>query len=136
MNRSRPAFLGAFMLATVLFGAAACDTIDVPSGNPDAATLFVGFVDCGKVTPAVTVNWYLGVPPVDVTIATNQIVRFVVTDAYAHTISSGVSPTSDEIFGVAIDAETPQCVQFVTAADYPFFCQVHPAMTGVIHVRK
>ena len=70
--------------------------------------------------------------PKEVTIAPGTTVVWVNHDETPHTVAA-----SDHSFvSKALDTDDRYEHTFVDEGDIPYFCTVHPFMTGVVHVRK
>jgi plastocyanin len=70
--------------------------------------------------------------PKEVTIAPGTTVVWVNHDETPHTVAA-----SDHSFvSKALDTDDRYEHTFAGEGDIPYFCTVHPFMTGVVHVRK
>ena len=72
--------------------------------------------------------------PDNVTISANGIVKWT-NNGTTHTVSSGTTPTPDLKFnsGNLVNGATV-CVQFLGIGTAPYFCTIHPDMTGSVTV--
>jgi plastocyanin len=70
--------------------------------------------------------------PKEITVAPGTTVVWVNHDETPHTVSA-----SDHSFvSKALDTDDRYEHTFAEEGDVPYFCTVHPFMTGVVHVRK
>ena len=70
--------------------------------------------------------------PKEITVAPGTTVVWVNHDETPHTIAA-----SDHSFvSKALDTDDRYEHTFAEEGDIPYFCTVHPFMTGVVHVRK
>ena len=70
--------------------------------------------------------------PKEITIAPGTTVVWINHDETPHTVSA-----SDHGFvSKALDTDDRYEHTFADEGDIPYFCTVHPFMTGVVHVRK
>ena len=61
--------------------------------------------------------------------------RFDNMDASGHTATSGVPGCPDANWDTGtITGQSAKCVKLNAAGSYPFFCAVHPSMTGTLSV--
>lgn len=97
-------------------------------GGPAAA---VEVVACAGVTPAATITTAgLAFSPAAVTIDAGDVLRF--NPSGPHNMTAGAPGASTGEFETATNVET--CLRFNVAGSYPFYCSVHPAMTGIVTV--
>ena len=74
--------------------------------------------------------------PQNVTISANGIVRWNFNGPSQHTVTSGTTPTPDGKFNTSsLPAGASVCVQFWETGTYPYFCTIHPTMTGSVVVQ-
>jgi plastocyanin len=70
--------------------------------------------------------------PKEITVAPETTVVWINHDETPHTIAA-----SDHSFvSKALDTDDRYEHTFAEEGDIPYFCTVHPFMTGVVHVRK
>ena len=70
--------------------------------------------------------------PKEITVAPGTTVVWVNHDETPHTVAA-----SDHSFvSKALDTDDRYEHTFAVEGDIPYFCTVHPFMTGVVHVRK
>lgn len=70
--------------------------------------------------------------PKEITVAPGTTIVWVNHDETPHTIAA-----SDHSFvSKALDTDDRYEHTFADEGDIPYFCTVHPFMTGVVHVRK
>ncbi len=70
--------------------------------------------------------------PKEITVAPGTTVVWINHDETPHTVAA-----SDHGFASkALDTDDRYEHTFVDEGDIPYFCTVHPFMTGVVHVRK
>jgi len=70
--------------------------------------------------------------PKEITVAPGTTVVWINHDETPHTIAA-----SDHSFvSKALDTDDRYEHTFADEGDIPYFCTVHPFMTGVVHVRK
>ena len=73
--------------------------------------------------------------PYHVTVSAGQEIVWSNDDSAAHTVTSGAPGASDGIFDSSLFmAGDSYSVTLDEAGDYPYFCMVHPWMTGIITV--
>ena len=74
--------------------------------------------------------------PQNLTIAVNDIVKWTNSDSVAHTVTSGSGASKDGKFDSGtLTTNSTVCVQFFQAGTYPYFCNIHTYMTGVVTVQ-
>jgi len=66
----------------------------------------------------------------ELTVAAGTTVVWINRDEAPHTITSGYR----EFNSRALDTDDRYRFTFEKAGDYPYFCTLHPQMTGVVHV--
>jgi plastocyanin len=72
--------------------------------------------------------------PRELTVAPGTKLRWVNRDETPHTVAS---QGSTRVFASkALDTDDQFEFTFADEGDFPYFCTVHPFMTGVVHVRK
>jgi plastocyanin len=89
---------------------------DEPAGG-DAVTI-AGFAfdpSTVEVTAGATVTW------------TNE-------DGVAHTVTAGEPSTPEDTFGESVDPGSRADITFEEAGTFPYFCTIHPSMTGEVVV--
>ena len=108
-------------------------TIPKGSANPE--------VDITKLGPR---QWYF---PIQVTIHTNDTIRWINQDTEAHTVTSGVGAgieslmnnkrgTSNGIFDSGLFKTGESWIHtFTNPGTYTYFCTIHPWMEGVVSVQ-
>jgi plastocyanin len=70
--------------------------------------------------------------PKEITIAPGTKVTWINHDETPHTVTS-----NDKSFASkGLDTDDKFEHVFASEGDFPYFCTVHPFMTGVVHVRK
>lgn len=70
--------------------------------------------------------------PKEITVAPGTTVVWINHDETPHTISA----TDHSFVSKALDTDDRYEHTFADEGDIPYFCTVHPFMTGVVHVRK
>lgn len=71
-----------------------------------------------------------------VTVSVNGIVKWTNNGRSEHTVTSGVPPVSDGTFNSGIlGLASTVCVQFLAVGSYPYYCVIHPFMTGSVTVQ-
>ena len=70
--------------------------------------------------------------PKEVTVAPGTTVVWINHDETPHTVSA----TDHSFVSKALDTDDRYEHTFADEGDIPYFCTVHPFMTGVVHVRK
>ena len=72
--------------------------------------------------------------PQEITIEPGTRVRWTNHDETPHTVTS---PAAKKAFASnAMDTDDQYEFAFAAEGDFPYFCTVHPMMTGVVHLRK
>jgi plastocyanin len=72
--------------------------------------------------------------PKEITVEPGTRVKWTNHDETPHTVSS--QPPGKTLASKAMDTDDQYEFVFTTEGDYPYFCTVHPFMTGTVHVRK
>jgi len=73
--------------------------------------------------------------PHEVSVAVGATVTWSNDDTAVHTVTSGKKVIHDELFDSSIFMSgTTFEFTFDEAGEYPYFCMVHPWMTGIVHV--
>jgi len=70
--------------------------------------------------------------PKEITVAPGTTVVWINHDETPHTVSA----TDHSFVSKALDTDDRYEHTFADEGDIPYFCTVHPFMTGVVHVRK
>jgi len=70
--------------------------------------------------------------PKEITVAPGTTVVWINHDETPHTVSA----TDHRFVSKALDTDDRYEHTFADEGDIPYFCTVHPFMTGVVHVRK
>jgi plastocyanin len=113
---------GALALIASLAFITSCSSTAAPApaaGGASAGIDISGFVfktAALDVTKGTTVTW------------SNQ-------DGTTHHVMSGTSPTSDGKFDGTVAAGGTFSFTFNNAGTFPYFCSIHPSMTGTITVK-
>lgn len=71
--------------------------------------------------------------PVELAVATDDVVRFVNTDPFAHTVTAAPDAGSDFDSGDMGQDDVFE-ISFDEPGSYSYFCEIHPTMRGVIEV--
>jgi plastocyanin len=93
-----------------------------------------GFVTSAQEKPASTAevkidNFVFG--PAAITVAAGTTVTWVNRDDIPHTVVS-----TDKVFkSKVLDTDEKFSFTFVKAGEYPYFCSIHPKMTGKVIVQ-
>ena len=110
-----------------------------PNMNTAASSSSAKFVTCPAVPAAlVSITTSPAFAPASTSIAVNGIVRWTNNDSIDHTVTSGTGapPAFDGKFDSGhIASNGTVCVQFLVAGTYPYFCNIHPFMTGTVTVQ-
>ncbi|WP_255486582.1 cupredoxin domain-containing protein [Candidatus Nitrosotenuis sp. DW1] len=73
--------------------------------------------------------------PSSVTITTGNTVTWTNDDTAAHTVTSGIDVTPDGVFDSSLlPAGKTFSFKFESSGEYPYYCMVHPWMTGKVIV--
>ncbi len=92
------------------------------------------FVACAQEKPASTAevkidNFMFG--PAAITVAVGTTVTWINRDDIPHTVVS-----TDKVFkSKVLDTDEKFSYTFTKAGDYPYFCSIHPKMTGKVVVQ-
>ncbi|WKT57838.1 plastocyanin/azurin family copper-binding protein [Candidatus Nitrosotenuis chungbukensis] len=71
--------------------------------------------------------------PSSVTITTGNTVTWTNDDTAAHTVTSGIDVTPDGVFDSSLlPAGKAFSFKFESSGEYPYYCMVHPWMTGKV----
>ncbi|MBK7583660.1 MAG: hypothetical protein IPI67_26130 [Myxococcales bacterium] len=91
-------------------------------------------VDCAGATIAKTIDIAgFAFAPATLSVSVGDVVKFDNKDASGHTATSGVPGCADGNWDTgSIGGSTSKCVKLTAAGSYPFFCAIHPSMTGTI----
>jgi plastocyanin len=97
------------------------------------ATLLLGFSTLLSAAEPATVDIAkFAFSPKEITVAPGTTIVWINHDETPHTVSA-----SDHAFvSQALDTDDRYEHTFAEEGDVPYFCTVHPFMTGVVHVRK
>jgi plastocyanin len=72
--------------------------------------------------------------PKEITVEPGTRVRWINRDETPHTVTS---QSARRVFSSpGLDLDDHYEFAFAEEGDFPYFCTVHPMMTGVVHVRK
>ncbi len=101
------------------------------------SSAFATIVTCPTTTVKAVAISNFAFQPGTITVAVNDIVRWTNNDTTTdHTVTSGSSGVFDGKFDTGhIVPNTPMCVQFLVGGLYPYFCTLHPFMTGTVTVQ-
>lgn len=101
-----------------------------------AAATTVQLVDC-PLSPATNVTIQdFSYASSSIIVGVNSIVKWTNNGPADHTVMSGTSPNLDGKFnsGTMLPSVTV-CYQFLATGTYPYFCTIHPEMTGSVLVQ-
>lgn len=71
-----------------------------------------------------------------ITVGVNSIVKWTNNGPSLHTVTSGISPNLDGKFNSGpVGIGVTVCFQFLATGAYPYFCTLHPAMSGSVTVQ-
>lgn len=79
------------------------------------------------------INWFIGADPGTLVIEQGDTVNWIWTDGAPHTVTSDAGSTQTFDSGVLPSGST-YSLEFTEIGSNPYFCGVHPSMTGVIEV--
>jgi len=68
--------------------------------------------------------------PTAISIHVGDVIRFAPSSP--HDVRSGTPASPEDRF--TVDGGAPRCLRFDEAGTFPFYCQVHPTMTGSVLV--
>lgn len=91
-------------------------------------------VSCAFAAPApvaVEITKFAYVPQ-DITVAPGATIVWINRDETPHTVTD----KSGELASPGLDTGDRYEHTFRVQGDYPYYCAVHPFMTGTVHVRK
>jgi len=71
--------------------------------------------------------------PADMAVATGDVVRFINTDPFAHTVTAAADSESEFASGDMGQDDVYE-ISFDEPGSYSYFCEIHPTMRGVIDV--
>ncbi|WP_255464393.1 plastocyanin/azurin family copper-binding protein [Nitrosopumilus sp. b1] len=95
-------------------------------------------IPTGAASPSAPFFWQTekdGSTNGEITIVVGDSVKWKNGDTAAHTVTSGSDSTPDDIFDSGLFPPSKSFThRFTEIGDYPYFCIVHPWMTGVVHV--
>jgi plastocyanin len=137
--RDAPARDDASAASDVLVDAASADAaFDAPpdaalvvtDAAPDAPPALIVLVACPVTSHATVITSGQSFSPQQTTITVGQIVRF--EPSSSHDVVSGTQAAPTTTFRA--DGGVPRCYRFDEAGVFPFFCSIHPNMTGAITV--
>ncbi len=75
---------------------------------------------------ATVISWYVGATNVQTTVKAGATVQWQSTDAMAHTVTSGATPSAFAELQVPASGLSPP-MTFNTPGTFPFFCSIHGA---------
>ena len=110
------------LFAIVVFAVTSCTTgqssdTTTPGGDP--------------VSPAdVTVDNF-AFTPASITVAAGETVSWTNEQSVGHTVTS-----SDDVWDASLDGGGTFEFTFTASGTYPYFCAIHPSMTGTVEVTE
>ncbi len=104
--------------------------------NPSDSGTVAKVLDCAGQTIAKTITLQnFAFSPASETIKAGEVVKFDNQDTATHTVTSGKPSCPDGKWNTGdIPAGSSKCVEIDVAGTYPYFCSIHPSMTGNITV--
>ena len=82
--------------------------------------------------PAVVDITKFAYEPREITVAPGTTIRWTNRDETPHTVTD----KGGELASAGLDTGDRYEHTFRTEGDYPYYCAVHPFMTGIVHVRR
>ncbi len=128
---------GAVMLLTVaLLALYSCGSSSSNTGGA-VSSVSSQIVACpGSPAAAVSITTSPAFAPASTSVAVNGIVKWTNNDAITHTVTSGAPGAQDGKFDSGnLAPGATVCVQFLTAGSFPYFCNIHTFMTGLVTVQ-
>lgn len=86
-----------------------------------------------QATAAVTIAGFAFEPP-SIEVAAGDTVVWTNEDGVAHTVTAGEPGAAQDTFDESLDAGATAEISFDEAGTYPYFCAIHPSMTGEVVV--
>ncbi len=126
--------IGLFLIAIMTFYSCGSSS---PNAGGTVSSVSSKIVACpGSASAAVSITTSPAFAPASTSIAVNGIVKWTNNDATTHTVTSGAPGAQDGKFdsGNLVPGATV-CVQFLTAGSFPYFCNIHTFMTGIVTVQ-
>jgi plastocyanin len=138
---SRSSLLCRSVLCSALLSAAACADEGAPGGGTEpagsgAASTVELLPDCAAITADVVIatqDAALAFTKTAATIPAGGVVKFVST-GFHNFASSGGAP-AERAFRSGQLGEHTACLRFTVAGRYPYRCEAHSGMTGVLTVQ-
>jgi len=133
------------LLSIICLVLAGCGSSSSDSAAPAPSTVTV--VDCSTITSAATVTATSSntFSPQNVTIAVNDVVRWISASNIPHTVTSGIvtggtmtTATPDGKFNEPLNSNgSSVCLRFTAGGTYNYYCTYHymSGMTGIITVQ-
>jgi len=118
------AVLGAIASVVILVGSVSQAQHD--SGTPKLVTTAAGT----DAAPQVMIDNFV-YSPVPLTVKVGTTVTWINHDDIPHTVDS----TQGKFKSAALDTDEKFEFQFKEAGEYPFYCRIHPKMTGKVIVQ-
>lgn len=137
-DRSASALLngGVMALGGVTVSSSTATTLVIPVLPTPTPTVSVQVVACPSAGATNVTIQDFSFAPANVSIAVNGIVKWTNSGLSTHIVASGNSPSFDNQFNSGnLTTGGTFCTQFSAAGTYPYFCAIHPFMSGSVTVQ-
>lgn len=123
----------ALTAALVLLSGACGDDDSGDGADPTTTTTAAPTDDEPAGGDAVTIAGF-EFDPLTLEVSAGATVTWTNGDGVAHTVTAGEPATPADTFGESVDPGSSAEITFEEAGTFPYFCTIHPSMTGAVVV--
>ena len=126
------------LTAALVLLCGACGDDDSDDGADPATTTTAAPTDEGSdgdaaVGDAVTIAGF-AFDPASIEVSAGATVTWTNDDGAQHTVTAGEPGTPEDTFAETLDPGSSAEITFDEAGTFPYFCTIHPSMTGEVVV--
>lgn len=121
------------MTAALTLVIGACGDDDDPDEDAESITTTAPADDETTGGDAVTIAGF-AFDPASIEVSAGATVTWSNTDGAQHTVTAGEPGTPADTFGESVDPGSRAEITFDEAGTFPYFCTIHPSMTGEVVV--